>query len=61
MGNLGEDSCTVPRGFFAARGTPVLQVAEDLQRLSNDLVRGAALSINHESKATGIMFLGWIV
>jgi len=61
MGDLGEDASAVPRRFFASRGSPVLKVAEYLQRLADDVVRRTALGIRHEAETTGIVLLRWIV
>ncbi len=39
----------------------MLEVAEHLQCLADDVVRGTALGVRHESEAAGIVLLRWIV
>ena len=61
MGDLGEDARAIPRGFLAARGPAMLQVAEHLQGLADDVMGRSALGVHHETEAAGIMLLGGIV
>ena len=51
----------ITRGFFAARGTAVHQVAEDLQGLLDNVMGRTALGVRHEPEAAGVMLLGGIV
>src|SRR5207302_10182001 len=53
---LQEDAGTVAGFLLGSRRAPVLQVAEDPERLDDDVVRRAALDVDDESEAAGIVF-----
>ena len=59
--DLNQDSSAVARFRIAAAGAAMSQVDQDLQSLDDDVVRLHALNIDHETDATGIVFVSRIV
>ena len=61
MRGLEEDAGAVAGIVFAAAGATVVEVDEDLERLTDDVMRFAALNVNQETNAAGVMFELWVV
>src|SRR5262249_47543951 len=59
--HLNQDARAIPRVDLRSRGAAVVQVAEDLQRVRHDFVRFAALHVDHEADAAGLVLEEWIV
>ena len=56
MRRLQQDARAVAGVFLAAAGAAVLQVEEDLDRFLHQVVRLAALEVDDEADAAGIVF-----
>ena len=61
VGHLHQDACAVAGVDLAAAGATVLQVLQDLERLSDDVVRLAALDVHDEADPAGIALVGGVV
>ena len=59
--HLDQDSGTVPGHGIGAHRPAVVEVDQDLQSLTNDLVAFSVLEINNKADATGIMLFCRIV
>ena len=61
MGNLEQQARAVAAVAVAARRAAMFEVREDLEGLDDDLVRGAALDVDDEAEAAGVVFERGIV
>jgi hypothetical protein len=59
--DLNQDSSAVARFRIAAASAAMREVDQDLQALGDDVVRLHALDIDHETDATSVVFVSWIV
>ena len=59
--HLQEDAGAVAGVLLAAAGAAVLEVQQDLDRLLDDLVRLAALEVDDEADAAGVVLVARIV
>jgi len=58
---LEKNAGAVAGIVFAAAGATMVEVDEDLERLTDDVMRFAALNVNQETNAAGVMFELWVV
>ena len=61
VGDLNQDACAVAGVRLAPARAAVLQVLEDLQRLLQDRVRPAALDVDDEADAAGVVLVARVV
>ena len=61
VGQLDEDAGAVAHQRIGAHRAAVIQVAQDLQTLRDDLVAAPPLDVRHEPHATGVVLVPWIV
>ena len=61
MGDLDEDAGPVAGVLLGAHRPAVLEVAEHLERLLHDVVRGPSLQVDHEAEAAGVLLVLGIV
>jgi hypothetical protein len=55
VGGLNQNAGAVARIGLAPARTAMLQIDQDLQRLTNDVVRATPLHVHDEADATGVM------
>jgi hypothetical protein len=61
MWSLNEDARAVTAVSVAPRCAAMLQVAQHLQRVSNNLMRSSPFDISDKTHATSIVLMAWIV
>src|ERR1700745_863047 len=61
MGDLHKDAGPVPEARIGADRAAVLEVAENAERIGDDLMRLLALDVGDEADAAGILFQRGIV
>jgi hypothetical protein len=59
--HLDQDARAVARVLLAAARAAVFEVDENLERLLDDLVRAAALEVNDEAHAAGVVLVRRVV
>ena len=59
--HLQQDAGAVARQWIAARRAAMHQVEQDIETLTDDVVRRLALDVRNEANAAGVVFMAWVV